>query len=435
MVFLDQRPLLSDVSWRCVPHGVLDLNKFLIPFHERAPHGHDISVTGGRKELQGDRTFLHVAHGEVLRFCFVADRPSSEPSGVAGSSEGPDDQESDDSEDSEDSDPDSDHDTQGPTAESPVRGGSPANRERSRSPKPMAVLGLSHTATPESRPQLQPMLQKSADLLVAALPCACEVFMRNTDLHSILAGGPLPLAGLFKAAYTPKGHAFQIRGGPTTQPPVRTAKLLREPESRTASHGHHMQDLRRVTELLGGQWLASTRRFLPDWLLQDALGPHTQPAPANVDLLVHFAVLKIDYDAEFYAIGVTLPATLAEARAALQVERPQGLQELFPSLLPVLPQPLRGTACHMASPAWIPGLQGACFDTSRVDGRIFASHIPDYVSRHELLALAGFDATFDLAVWLGTEPLQLTSEEPVHTYPGILVTFFRGVTSRQGQTP
>ncbi|CAE7293862.1 unnamed protein product [Symbiodinium sp. KB8] len=365
---------------------------------------------GGRKELQGDRTFLHVAHGEVLRFCFVADRPSSEPSGVAGSSEGPDDQESDDSEDSEDSDPDSDHDTQGPTAESPVRGGSPANRERSRSPKPMAVLGLSHTATPESRPQLQPMLQKSADLLVAALPCACEVFMRNTDLHSILAGGPLPLAGLFKAAYTPKGHAFQIRGGPTTQPPVRTAKLLREPESRTASHGHHMQDLRRVTELLGGQWLASTRRFLPDWLLQDALGPHTQPAPANVDLLVHFAVLKIDYDAEFYAIGVTLPATLAEARAALQVERPQGLQELFPSLLPVLPQPLRGTACHMASPAWIPGLQGACFDTSRVDGRIFASHIPDYVSRHELLALAGFDATFDLAVWLGTEPLQLTSE-------------------------
>ena len=58
-----------------------------------------------------------------------------------------------------------------------------------------------------------------------------------------------------------------------------------------------------------------------------------------------------------------------------------------------------------------------------MDGRLFAAQIPDYVSRHELLAFAGVPDFPGLRVWAGVEMILLDTEEPIHTYPGMLISF------------
>ncbi|CAE7220314.1 def6 [Symbiodinium microadriaticum] len=68
-------------------------------------------------------------------------------------------------------------------------------------------------------------------------------------------------------------------------------------------------------------------------------------------------------------------------------------------------------------------VQGHCFDTSAVDGRIFACRAPDYACRHELLSLARFQRSWDLIVLTGVDQTPLLDETPVHLFPGELITF------------
>ena len=122
-------------------------------------------------------------------------------------------------------------------------------------------------------------------------------------------------------------------------------------------------------------------------------------------------------------ITLSIPATQDEAEHAVQAARRQGARRLYPSLLPVTPQPLTGNAVYIAGPAWSDLLQGHCFDTSAVDGRIFACRAPDYACRHELLSLARFQRSWDLIVLTGVDQTPLLDETPVHLFPGELITF------------
>ena len=93
-------------------------------------------------------------------------------------------------------------------------------------------------------------------------------------------------------------------------------------------------------------------------------------------------------------------ATPAEVEAATQAIRCPNHLRCFPALLPVLPQPSLGAVCYLAAPEWAPGLQGICIDTVALDGRLFASLAPEYVTRHELLTLAGVATFTDISVWV-----------------------------------
>ena len=67
-------------------------------------------------------------------------------------------------------------------------------------------------------------------------------------------------------------------------------------------------------------------------------------------------------------------------------------------------------------------MQSACLDMSCFDGRIYASTLPDYVTRHELLSLLPH-STEEVQVFVGLDGQPLQSEEPVHLFPGVLITY------------
>ncbi|CAE7351216.1 unnamed protein product [Symbiodinium microadriaticum] len=150
------------------------------------------------------------------------------------------------------------------------------------------------------------------------------------------------------------------------------------------------------------------------------------PTPAlfcQVLMWISFAVLKEGYQPERITVQLSVPATPEEAEAALQAARDPYMRQLFPHVTAVLPQPSYGTAVYLAAPIWYPNMQGTCLDLVDLDGRIYATTLPDYISRHELLALVSHPRPDTLRVLVGFDAQQLLDEEPVHLYPGGLVTF------------
>ena len=150
------------------------------------------------------------------------------------------------------------------------------------------------------------------------------------------------------------------------------------------------------------------------------------PANARAEEQLHLigcAVLKIGYVPELLTVRIALPATPEEAENVVKAARCPSLQRRFPWILPVLPQPGLGAACYVASPSWLPALQPVCLDTIDIDGRLFAARVPGYVSRHELLQFAGISPFPGLGIWIGPDQARLDNEEPIHTFPGMLISF------------
>ena len=205
---------------------------------------------------------------------------------------------------------------------------------------------------------------------------------------------------------------------------IRQSRSLQEPVGRTPAEAQHLDHLRSLTTSLGGEWLANGRRFLPADLLQVTdIDPDTALGSTEHLQSIGVAILKVDYAPELLTIRVALPATPAEVEAATQVMRGPNYRRCFPALLPVLPQPSFGAVCYLAAPEWAPGLQGVCIDTVALDGRLFASLAPEYVTRHELLTLAGVATFPDISVWVGPGPELLADEGHIHIFPGMLISF------------
>ena len=390
VAFLDMRLVHEDVSWCLAPHGVLDMDRLVAPYADKTPHGHALSITGGRQEVRGSRTFLHVAHGELLRYAFVESGPATPSPGHSGSrpSTNPDDSEASESEDDSTADPPASMSDTALTLE-------PAGRtmERSRSPPPRAAQGL-HKGLVHLTPLHNLRLPWDDGML--ALLQGWFVYLpknpskiRPTHLarDSAVATGTAFSPCVYTAPPRHTSLALHVLGDGLT---AKECKFLQEPISHTRAGSQDLHDLRTLTHQLGGIWLTRDIRFVPDELLQEAPGPVVGAQDDEQLCDLPCAVLKIDYVPEMLKITLSLPAILPEAEAALHRVRDHTLRTLFPVLMPVLPQPLDGVACYLATPTWVNGLQCACLDATRVDGRIFASHLPAYVARHTLLALAGF---------------------------------------------
>ena len=470
IVFLDMRLLLQHFDWQLAPHGVLDKDKLSRRLQTFAPEGFSVSVHGGRSEHRGVRTFLHVAHGEVLTCVPVEDAPSAdielcsdaEPSLPASH------QPSSSSSDMSDSSSDGveAHEAQPARTHSTTSHSEPIARSRSpegRRPTAtgpgtrgfarQALLGLGcvhlgHPVQGQAIPQQAPIppdpaIQASTavSLLRSGIlrtfsqsppPCLleCQV-VTDTDhfcFAFLLAYGQLTLTRVLSWAllllFGTLSPARRIRIRSTSNE-ARAHKLLVEPSGRTPHERSLLRTLRSLTRQLGGRWLRN-------WSHQpheDA--PFGFPIPEDTDseqedtvIPLHFVVLKHDYVPERLVASLRLPATPSEATALLRNSRDPTARHLFPALLPVTPQPRPAIACFIAAPAWNPGWHSICIDTSRIDGRIFAAFAPEYVTRKDILLLSEIPLGIEPVVWVGYSETLLEADFQTHLFPGALVCVF-----------
>ena len=412
---LDQRPLLKDMSWVLAVHGIINLDRLLSDYADSVPFGHSVSLTGGQKEVRATRTLLKVAHGEVLTLSYVEDQPTTV--GPSHNTSG-DHLEDSDSETSQSDDPSSRGDSvlRSPTTPN----GASATKDRSRTPRrgpppPSPIHGLSVTLTSLA---IVPYFQPAVTLVSAHYG---SDFGR--ELHA-----ELPLALTVNVSTAAQGYepAFSPNGSDTRCVTAlgRQCRFLTEPTGSTPAETDHLNHLRSLTTSLGGTWLAGDRRPLPVDLLQTNEANQPQVVGATEHLQdIGVAVLKVDYAPELLTIRLALPATPEEAERATQEVRAPAPCQHFPHILPVLPQPNLGIICYMAFPAWSPNSQCICMDTIAIDGRLFAAIVPEYVTRQELLVLAGVDVFPEVHVWIGPGPALLEDEGYVHAYPGMLASF------------
>ncbi|CAE7849182.1 unnamed protein product, partial [Symbiodinium necroappetens] len=157
------------------------------------------------------------------------------------------------------------------------------------------------------------------------------------------------------------------------------ARLLTEPVCGNREQLQALQDLRFVTTELGGEW-----PYIPvDEGTEDRVG--TDDAMSDEFLLgsaVHWMralVLKPLFAPEDLRFAIRLPALLEDVRLAVRDVRRHDLSDDFPTLLEVFPQPVPGVCTFLANPAWLGLAMVACIDARDVDGRLFATQVPDYL--------------------------------------------------------
>ncbi|CAE7190794.1 unnamed protein product, partial [Symbiodinium sp. CCMP2456] len=193
---------------------------------------------------------------------------------------------------------------------------------------------------------------------------------------------------------------------------------------RSTGECRHLSYLRLLTGLLGGRWhydaALGPQRGAPLFATPPELSSEEED---EVFLRLGCAVLKVGYRPECLSVAFRIPAAEDDLAFTIQASRSHSYRRLFSNIAPILPQPIPGTAIFIATPSWSSDLHAVCFSTASLDGRVFVTHAPDYVSRHELLWLAHLDGTLEVDIYVGTDNDPLVGEHPVHLFPAALVTF------------
>ena len=414
MVFLDMRLLLADVSWLLAPQGVVEVAQLERHIQHRVPFGHSLSITGGRRESRGYREFIHVAHGEVLNFCFVKNRPS-EASFSFDSPTGrpPSDQE----------DPPSDEDEEeSDSAPSASTRASPTRSQRSRSPKPctgssMPDAHLHFCALDPSK--FGTVIDFWVHIPLPAPLASPASHSLTVSVFGLLNGAvsvnPFPCHDLafFDLGVSPDRGGRSLEASPALISPrcrvdlargTLVAKTLDEPPSSTAALTHALAFLRYAAPRLGPAWRyrppAGAVHVVPD-SGSELDDDESEPEPVTI----HVALLMPGFVFEHVTLDIVLPATLAEAFTQLQIQRCPDRAACFPLLVPARPQPIEGNGVVLALPAWcateLYAHRFLCFDTSLIDGRLFTTACPPYVSRRHLLHLAHLPRDAPVQVYVG----------------------------------
>ena len=195
-------------------------------------------------------------------------------------------------------------------------------------------------------------------------------------------------------------------------------KLLVEPSTCTLAAAEHLSHMRSLTVRLGGRWLRDNNHWFheQDLEIEPEADEQGDPLVPPVVCWICCIILKYGYSPEEVVVAAHLPLTLEEFTHLVQDARRDEIKHIYPHLLPVGPQPIPGNAVFVAGPAWAAGLLGACIDTTFLDGRLFTCHVPDYISRHELLQFADLSPNANVEVYIGSDVGAIVDETPFHIF-------------------
>ncbi|CAE7939585.1 unnamed protein product, partial [Symbiodinium necroappetens] len=139
---------------------------------------------------------------------------------------------------------------------------------------------------------------------------------------------------------------------------------------------------------------------------------------------VRVIILKFLFIPEQVLVAMDLPATPPEAAEAIQGARDRSLAQDFPHLLAAAPQPRADACVYLANPSWYGFDMIACVDLTRVDGRMFATRVPEYADRSAVLTHVDLAPNSNVEVIAGFLDAPLLDGIPLHLFPGITLRFF-----------
>ena len=138
--------------------------------------------------------------------------------------------------------------------------------------------------------------------------------------------------------------------------------------------------------------------------------------------LLHFTIIAPGFTGERLVLSLSFPATVEDILTRIAAVRKPDIALHFPRLLPVRPQPVPGSGLLIAAPVWtdaaVPNLVTVCFDTSRVDGRIFAKAVPSYLHYQQILCIAGLQDLRHIAIFAGGDDDELHEDAWYHAQDG-----------------
>ena len=137
--------------------------------------------------------------------------------------------------------------------------------------------------------------------------------------------------------------------------------------------------------------------------------------------LLAAALLTPDTQIEQIEVWLPHPVEVNAACAEIQRYRDALRLFLFPSLIPVWPQPSERWATFLALPAWAGDGIIICIDARHHDGRVFACVCPETADRFTILHAAGLlGQPVDVHTPFLTEPVG--EEEDIQLQPGLCIT-------------
>ena len=404
-IVLDLRPLLKGFSWKVLVQGETTLESLLRDTVASVPPGFEPRILGGEQYARHGIRFFRAADRVVITvsLCSVAISPSVDASSQGG--------ESSNSEDNSDSSSSSSPDGDPHARPSGARSRSSRRRLARNKGRP-GVSGVLHAI-------LGGLYRRN---MHGALG---EVDPRRGGFGVFAFASPGVLAHRSDLAPTESDavsvHAVLTSTSDTapkadTSPRDVEARLLDEPAPRDSCSAQVLARLRRVTRQLGQPWRYA---LAPDATVLDDDDENSDDEPG---VLAQVQCLRVCIVAL-----VQTPTTVDDAVHCVQACRAEGLAAFFPKVVPVRPQPHSAQFFFLALPSWsvaeVTTKIAVCFDTSAVDGRVFATLVPEYVSRQQLLTLADLPTGFEYHVNVGPTDGDIAQTSTCHVVEGELVRF------------
>ncbi|CAE6942946.1 unnamed protein product [Symbiodinium sp. KB8] len=139
---------------------------------------------------------------------------------------------------------------------------------------------------------------------------------------------------------------------------------------------------------------------------------------------VTILVLKPLYQPEVITVVVQFPTSVEDFNEIVQGGRLRKNQLAFPHLKDVQPQPSAQTPVLIAMPRWYGLSMLVCFDTTRIDNRIFTVEVPDRVDKQQLLMYADLPPNAEVRIFVGRDEQPLAENARIQVYPAITITFW-----------
>ena len=207
-----------------------------------------------------------------------------------------------------------------------------------------------------------------------------------------------------------------------TAPPIDDYRLLREPASDSHLDRARVEQVRDDVEAAGGVW-----PYLPadDPYAQERLAlAHDIHLDAEATCSLVFVILIPAVVNETVTVQLTLPATVDDAIDAVANARDRSLQQLFPHLGDVQPQPLLDFGTLYALPEWCPDENAVCFNLVGWDGRFYVTIQPPRSTKEAIVQHAGILMPDAVNVFVNTSSDPLADDVWVDLPPGSCVSFY-----------